>query len=111
MATGRVSPASTSATAGRAGWWTSLQTGDARVQTLAGQELVGQRLRRVRRPLEQPVLLHPAPVGVPLGRVLPAVGLVVAGGEEDRQRGLHDRLLQAALEAFINASTPVAGSF
>ena len=51
--------------------------------------------------LEQLVRAHPALVVGPVDRLLPAPGLVGVGREEDGQRRLDRRLLQAAVEALV----------
>ena len=73
----------------------------SRVEPLAGQELVRQHLLGGLPPLDQALVEHPVGVALPLGRVLVAERPLGVRGEEDRQRRLHDGLLQPAVESLV----------
>ena len=92
-------PASTSCAPPRAG---SSEPGSSPVQPLAGQELVGQRRRLGRRLLEQPVGRASSARSSPTRRVLPAPRLLARrSGKKTGSVALHDRLLEAAVEARV----------
>ena len=79
----------------------------ARVEPLAGQELVRHDLLDVDLALDEAVLEHPVGVGLPLGDVLEAPRLRLGVGEEDRQRRVDHRLLRAPVEPRVGGEQPV----
>ena len=79
----------------------------AGVEPLAGQELVRHRLLGDLPPRDQALVEHPVGVALPLVEVLVAERPLVVGGEEDRQRRLHDRLLEPAVEPLVGLEQPV----
>ena len=54
-----------------------------------------------------PLVEHPVGVALPLRRILVAERPLGVGGEEHRQRRLHDRLLQPAVEPRVGLEQPV----